>query len=145
MIKKRFFGLLILIVIFLSLVFPTSSEASRTQGKFGLALTSLAGTKTAFDCEFMYLLTENQIIKFSLPELTRTASVDLPLQTTGVEIKLIGQCSDPKQTLLVLGNKKLIDRPQRGQGLILLSYNEDLALVSSKYVKDEFVIDDINK
>ena len=142
MTKKRFFGLLILIATFISLVFPTSSEASRTLGKFGLDFKSLGSKKITFDCEFMYLLTENQIIKFSLPELTRIASVNLPLQTTGVEIKLIGQCSDAKQTLLVLGNKKLIERPQRGQGLILLSYNEDLVLVSSKDVKDELITND---
>ncbi|GEM_PF-3094477 len=145
MIKKRFFGLLILIVTFLPPVFPCNSEASRTQGKFGLDLKSLGGKQTAFDCEFMYLLTENQIIKFNLPELTRIGSVDLPLKTTGVEIKLIGQCSDAKQTLLVLGNKKLVERPQRGQGLILLSYSEDLVLVSSKNVRDEFIIDDISQ
>ena len=142
MTKKRFLELSMIIVAFLSLAFPASSEASRTQGKFGLDFKSLSGKKTAFDCESMYLLTEDQIIKFSLPELTRTGSVDLPLKTKGVEIKLIGQCSDAKQTLLVLGNKKLIERPQRGQGLILLSYNEDLVLVSSKDVKDEFIIDD---
>ena len=130
---------LILIITFLSLVFPCNSEASRTTGKFGLELKSLGDKKTAFDCDFMYLLTKDKIIKFSLPELTRISAVDLPLKTEGLEIKLAGQCSDPKRTLLVLGHKALIDRPQRGQGLILLSYNEDLTLNSSKDVKDEIL------
>ena len=131
---------LILIITFLSLVFPCNSEASRTTGKFGLELKSLGDKKTAFDCDFMYLLTKDKIIKFSLPELTRISSVDLPLKTDGLEVKLVGQCSDPKRTLLVLGHKALIDRPQRGQGLILFSYStEDLTLTSSKDVKDELL------
>ena len=87
----------------------------------------------------MYLLTKDQIIKFSLPELTRLSFVDLPLNTKGLEIKLAGQCSDPKQTLLVLGHKALINRLQRGQGLILYSYSEDLTLTSSRNVKDELL------
>ena len=130
---------LILMITFLSLVFPCTSEASRTTGKFGLELKSLGDKKTVFDCNFMYLLTKDKIIKFSLPELTRISSVDLPLNTAGLEIKLAGQCSDPKQTLLVLGHKALINRPQRGQGLILFSYSEDLTLTSSKDVKDELL------
>ena len=139
MVKKRFIGLLIVMITFLSLVFSCSSEASRSIGKFGLELKSLGDRKTAFDCNFMYLLTKNKIIKFSLPELTRLTDVDLPLNTEGLEIKLVGQCSDPKRTLLVLGHKALIDRPQRGQGLILFSYSEDLTLTSSKDVKDELL------
>ena len=138
--KKRFVGLLIVMIAFLALGFPCTSEASRTTGKFGLELKSLGDKKTAFDCNFMYLLTKDKIIKFSLPELTRISSVDLPLKTEGFEIRLAGQCSDPKQTLLVLGHKALIDRPQRGQGLILFSYStEDLTLTSSKDVKDELL------
>ena len=139
MVKKRFIGLLIAMITFLSLVFPCNSEASRTTGKFGLELKSLGDKKIAFDCDFMYLLTKNKIIKFSLPELTRLSSVDLPLNTEGLEVRLAGQCSDPKQNLLVLGHKTLINRPQRGQGLILLSYSEDLTLTSSKDVKDELL------
>ena len=131
---------LTIMLTLLSLFFPCNSEASRTTGKFGLELKSLGDKKTAFDCDFMYLLTKDKIIKFSLPELTRLSSVNLPLNTEGLEIKLVGQCSDPKRTLLVLGNKKLIERPQRGQGLILFSYNsEDLTLTSSKDVKDELL------
>ena len=137
--KKRFVGLLTVMITFLSLAFPCSSEASRTTRKFGLELKSLGDKRTAFDCNFMYLLTKDKIIKFSLPELTRISSVDLPLNTEGLEVKLVGQCSDPKQTLLVLGHKALIDRPQRGQGLILFSYSEDLTLTSSKDVKDELL------
>ena len=137
--KKRFVGLLTVMITFFSLVFPCASEASRTTGKFGLELKSLGDKKTAFDCNFMYLLTKDKIIKFSLPELTRISSVDLPLNTEGLEIKLVGQCSEPKRTLLVLGHKALIDRPQRGQGLILFSYSEDLTLTSSKDVKDELL------
>ena len=137
--RKRFVGLLIGMITFLSLLFPCTSEASRTIGKFGLELKSLGDKKTAFDCNFMYLLTKDKIIKFSLPELTRLSSVDLPLNTEGLEVKLAGQCSDPKRTLLVLGHKALIDRPQRGQGLILFSYSEDLTLTSSKGVKDELL------
>ena len=138
--RKRFLWLLIVMIVFLSLVFPCTSEASRTKGKFGLELKSLGDKKIAFDCNFMYLLTKDKIIKFNLPELTRLSSVNLPLNTEGLEIKLVGQCFDPKQTLLVLGHKALIDRPQRGQGLILFSYNsEDLTLTSSKDVKDELL------
>ena len=137
--RKKIVGLLIVIITFLSLVFPCNSEASRTTGKFGLELKSLGDRKTAFDCNFMYLLTKDKIIKFSLPELTRISSEDLPLNTEGLEIRLAGQCSDPKRTLLVLGNKKLIERLQRGQGLILFSYSEDLTLTSSKDVKDELL------
>ena len=138
--RKRFLWLLVAIIICLSLGFPCTSEASRTKGKFGLELKSLGDKKTTFDCNFMYLLTKDKIIKFNLPELTRLSSVDLPLNTEGLEIKLVGQCFDPKRTLLVLGHKALIDRPQRGQGLILFSYNsEDLTLTSSKDVKDELL------
>ena len=126
-------------ITFLSLLFPCNGEASRTTGKVGLELKSLGDKKTAFDCNFMYLLTKDKIIKFSLPELTRLSSVDLPLNTEGLEVKLAGQCSDPKRTLLVLGHKALINRPQRGQGLILFSYSEDLTLTSSKDVKDELL------
>ena len=128
-----------IILIFLLLLFPCSSEASRTTGEFGLELKSLGNIKTAFSCDFMYLLTKSKLIKLSLPELTRISSVDLPLRTQGLEIKIAGQCSDPKRTLLVLGHKALIDRPQRGQGLILFSYSEDLTLTSSKDVKDELL------
>ena len=137
--RKKIVGLLIVMITFLSLVFPCNSEASRTTGKFGLELKSLGDRKTAFDCNFMYLLTKDKIIKFSLPELIRLSSMDLPLNTKGLEIRLAGQCSDPKRTLLVLGNKKLIERPQRGQGLILYSYSEDLTLTGSKDVKDELL------
>ena len=139
MMRKRFIVLLIVMIAFLSLVFPYNSEASRTTEKFGLEFKSLVDKKTAFDCNFMYLLTKDKIIKFSLPELTRLSSVDLPLNTEGLEISLAGQCSDPKQTLLVLGHKALINRPQRGQGLILFSYSGDLTLTSSKDVKDELL------
>ena len=137
--RKTFVGLLIVMITFLLLVFPCNCEASRTTGEFGLELKSLGDRKTAFDCNFMYLLTKDKIIKFSLPELIRISDVRLPLNTKGLEIKLAGQCSDPKRTLLVLGNKKLIERPQRGQGLILYSYSEDLTLTASKDVKDELL------
>ena len=137
--RKKIVGLLIVMIAFLALVFPCTSKASRTIGKVGLELKSLEDKKTAFDCNFMYLLTKDKIVKFSLPELTRISTVDLPLKTEGLEIKLAGQCSDPKRTLLVLGHKALIDRPQRGQGLLLLSYSEDLTLTSSKDVKDELL------
>ena len=136
-IKKRFLGLLTTILIFLLLFFTCPSKASRTMGEFGLELESFGNIKTAFDCNFMYLLTKDEIIKFSLPDLTRISSVSLPLKTQGIEIKIAGQCSDPKRTLLVLGNRRLIDRPKRGQGLILLSYSEDLNLITSKDLKDE--------
>ena len=81
MMRKRFARKLIIMITFLSLVFPCSSEASRTTGKFGLELRALGDRKTASDCNFMYLLTKDKIIKFSLPELTRISSVDLPLNT----------------------------------------------------------------
>lgn len=132
---QAFFKLILITLVFFS--FSIECKASRTGNKFGVSLKTFSANNVVFDCDSMYLLKANKIIKFSLPDLNRTNQVDLPLNTNGREIKLVGSCSDPTQALLVIGNKRPLKDSIRGRGLLLLSYDEDLNLISSKNIKEE--------
>lgn len=86
----------------------------------------------AKDCEFLYVLRTTKIDKLNLPNFTVLTSVNLPARTKGRSISIAGECSDPKQTILVSAKSKVANTDK-----VLLSYDENLQLVSQLTLDEE--------
>ena len=79
----------------------------------------------AKDCLFLYVLRETKIEKLNLPDFTVLSSVDLPSHSKGRDITIAGDCSDPKETILVFAKRKVADTDN-----VLLSYDKNLQFIA---------------
>ena len=126
--KKIFAQALLCILVLSVFLFPPITTANDKEKKI---------TGIAKDCEFLYLLMENEIQKFTLPNFTLTKSVDIPSGNKGRDITIAGGCSDPNETILVFAKRK-----GSSSDRVLLSYNEDLELISQLALDNEINNDD---
>ncbi len=124
---KKVFSFILLILVLLSLSLPNPVEAKRgrsgkiTRGSFRDIVTSVNSAK---DSNSLYVLGDKSIEKYSLPDLKLVLSVDLPSDSVGKGIDVVGICSSNQNPII------LVSVEQSG-GEAVLSYNKDLQLIAT--------------
>lgn len=123
------FSLLILTVFMFSLA---NDANAKKRNKFK-AKEAFTEKLSASDCKALYILTGSSIEKHSLPNLQLLLTADLPRDIRGESIEIAGKCGDPTETVLVTGKGK----SKRGGDEFILSYSEDLQLISQLTFTDD--------
>lgn len=101
-------------------------------------LHRIFGLSNGTTCNTLFHLHEAQLIKFTLPDLTKVKTIDLPEGAQAQSLRVAGECSDPSRTVLVAVTRKNDNDKYENA---LLSYSEDLEFISEIVLTHEPVKD----
>ncbi len=121
---KKVFSFILLIIVLFS--FSNFADAKRSKptinrGNFRDIVTSVNSAK---DSNSLYVLGEKSIEKYSLPDLVLVLSADLPSNSQGKGIDVVGVCSSNE-------NPTILVSVEQSSGEAILSYDKDLKLIAT--------------